>query len=132
MSAVTAAAPTIPAPRLATESLRALLLWLMGVAGAFVFLEPSPYEVVGVVAILLFGITGLSMRPALVPLTLLLVLLNVGYAAAMVQVADQPKIVPWVLISAFLASTAVFYAAMLGSHTQSRLKWLLRGTKAAG
>jgi hypothetical protein len=86
MSAVTAAAPTIPAPRLATESLRALLLWL----------------------------------------------LNVGYAAAMVQVADQPKIVTWVLISAFLAATAVFYAAMLGSHTQSRLKWLLRGTKAAG
>ena len=33
--------------RLATESLRAALLWLMGFAGAFVFIEPSPYEVVG-------------------------------------------------------------------------------------
>src|SRR5947207_7035988 len=115
MSAVTAAAPTIPAPRLATESLRALLLWLMGVAGAFVFIEPSPYEVVGVVAILLFGITGLSMRPAQVPLALLLVFVNVGYVTAMVQVADQPKVMTWILVSAFLAGTAVFYAAMLGS-----------------
>jgi hypothetical protein len=132
MSAVTTAPPSIGAPRLATESLRALLLWLMGFAGAFVFLEPSPYEVVGVVAILLFGITGLSMRPALMPLTLLLVFLNIGYATAMVQVADQPKIVTWVLVSAFLGGTAVFYAAMLGSHTQTRLNWLLRGNKAAG
>ena len=33
------------------------------------------------------------MRPALVPLTLLLVLLNIGYATAVVQVADQPKVV---------------------------------------
>jgi hypothetical protein len=133
MSAVIAAERTgVPAPRLATESLRGALLWLMGIGGALVFIEPSPYEVIALVAMLLFGITGLSMRPALMPLTLLLALLNVGYATAMVQVADQPKIVTWVLVSAFLAGTAVFYAAMLGSHTQSRLKWLLRGNKAAG
>lgn len=132
MSAVAAAGAGSSAPRLATESLRDALLWLMGFAGAFVFVEPSPYEVVGIGAILLFAVTGLSMRPALMPLALLLVLINVGYASAMVQVADQPKLVIWVLVSAFLAGTAMFYAAMLGSHTQSRLKWLLRGTKAAG
>ena len=48
----------------------------MGFAGAFVFIEPSPYEIVGLLAIFLFAVTGLTLRAALVPLILLLVLLQ--------------------------------------------------------
>jgi hypothetical protein len=119
------------APQIATEKLRALLLWVIGFAGAFVFLEPSPYEVVGLVTIFLFAVTGLSLRAGLAPLVLLLILLNVGYGIAVVQVIDQSKSVAWVLISAFLATTAVFYAAMLGANTEARLRWLMRGYMAA-
>jgi O-antigen ligase len=117
--------------RLATESLRGALLWLIGFSGAFVFIEPSPYEIVGVVTIFLFALTGLSLGRPLAPLVLLLVLLNIGYAIAVVQVSDQSKPVIWVLISAFLAATAIFYAAMLGGNTQRRLDLLLRGYLAA-
>jgi O-antigen ligase len=124
-------ANSVAGPLLATESLRGALLWLMGFSGAFVFIEPSPYEIVGLVAILLFAVTGLSLRAALVPLVLLLILLNVGYASAVVQVSDQTKPVIWVLVSAFLAVTAVFYAAMLGENTQHRLELLMRGYLAA-
>src|SRR5215470_12374786 len=119
-------------PHLSLETLRALLLWLMGFAGAFVFIEPSPYEVLGVLAIAVFTVTGLTLRAPLVPLILLLILLNIGYATAMLQVVDQSKVVTWVLISAYLAVTAIVYAAMLGSNTQARLAWLMRGTLAAG
>jgi O-antigen ligase len=114
-----------------TESMRWLLLWLMGFAGAFVFIEPSPYEIVGLVSILLFGLTGLSLRPALMPLALMLILLNIGYAIAVVQVAGETKPVNWVLISVFLAITALFYAAILSTHTQARLDYLLGGYIAA-
>src|SRR5215467_4879683 len=127
-----AAAATVAWPRLSRETLRALLLWLMGFAGAFVFIEPSPYEIVGILAIAVFAVTGLTLRPPLVPLILLLILLNVGYAAAMLQVVDQSKVVTWVLISAYLAATAIVYAAMLGANTQARLAYLMRGTLAAG
>jgi hypothetical protein len=41
-------------PRLRTESLRGALLWLTGFSGAFVFIEPSPYEFVATIAGLLF------------------------------------------------------------------------------
>jgi O-antigen ligase len=108
-----------------------LLLWLIGFAGAFVFIEPSPYEVIGGVAIVLFAATGLTLRPALAPLVLLLVLLNVGYALSVVQVSDQLKPMIWVPVSAFLAATAVVYAAMLGANTQQRLDLLMRGYIAA-
>ena len=104
----------------------------MGFAGAFVFIEPSPYEIVGVLAIAVFVVTGLTLRASLVPLLLLLILLNVGYATAMLQVVDQGKVVTWVLISAYLGATAVVYAAMLGANTQVRLAWLIRGCMAAG
>jgi hypothetical protein len=119
------------APRIATERLRLLFLWLIGFAGAFVFVEPSPYELVGLATIFLFALTGLSLRPGLMPLLLLLIGLNVGYAVAMVQVIDQSKPVIWVMVSAFLATTAIFYAAMLGTNTEARLRWLLRGYIAA-
>ena len=37
----------VAAPRLSPiERLRGALLWLIGLSGAFVFIEPSPYEFV--------------------------------------------------------------------------------------
>jgi hypothetical protein len=50
----------------------------------------------------------------------------------MLQAVDQSKVVTWVLVSAYLAVTAVVYAAMLGANTQARLNWLMRGCLAAG
>ena len=37
----------------------------------------------------------------------------------------------WVLVSVFLSLTAIFFAAMLGTNTEARLRWLLRGYIAA-
>jgi hypothetical protein len=114
-----------------TESLRGLMLWLMGFAGAFVFVEPSPYEIVALASMVLIGLTGWSMRGALTPLALMLILLNLGYAIAVVQVAGEQKPVTWVLISVFLAATAVFYAGILSTNPQARLDRLLAGYTAA-
>src|SRR6516165_10561739 len=118
-------------PRLSAESLRACLLWLTGFSGAFVFIEPSPYEYVASLTVLLFALTGLSLRGAIVPLILLLLLMLIGYGIAVAPVSDQSKPVVWVFISIFMAVTAIFYAAMLGTNTQSRLEALLRGYMAA-
>jgi O-antigen ligase len=131
MSATYAAPGAIAGPRLATEKLRGVLLWLTGLSGAFVFIEPSPYELVGLATMLVFMLTGLPLRTALAPFILLLLLLNVGYALAVIQVIDESHSVTWVAVSAFLAGTAIFYAAMLGTNTEARLRWLLRGYLAA-
>jgi hypothetical protein len=120
-----------PALTVSTEALRCRLLWLMGFAGGFVFIEPSPYEIVALAGMALIGVTGWSLRTPLMPLVLMLILLNLGYAIAVVQVADEQKAVTWVLISIFLAATAIFYAAVLSTNTQTRLGYLLRGYMAA-
>jgi hypothetical protein len=132
MSVAVIAQATAPAgPRIATESLRAALLWLMAFSGAFVFIEPSPYELTGAATLFVFAVTGLALRPALLPLLLLLVMLNLGYAVALLRVIDKTDAVLWVLVSMFLSATAIFFAAALGTKTEARLRSLLRGYVAA-
>jgi hypothetical protein len=113
------------------ESLRGAALWLMAFAGGFVFIEPGPYEIVGLAVMALFVLTGLSLRPQLMPLALLLIALNLGYDIAVVQVIDDPKAVMWVYISAFMAATAIFFAAIMATNTKARLDLLMRGYVAA-
>jgi O-Antigen ligase len=133
MASAPAVEPPVHAPRLfrSVERLRGALLWLTGFAGTIVFMEPSPYEVASLLTIFVFICTGLTLRPALMPLIVLLVLYNTGFSLAVVQVSHQSKPVIWVLVSWYLSATAIFFAAMLGTNTQERLSLLMRGTTMA-
>jgi hypothetical protein len=129
----TAAIP-VAAPRLfrSVERLRGALLWLTGFSGVIVFIEPSPYEVTSLLTIFIFICTGLSLRPTLMPLLVLLMLYNTGFSLAVLQVTDETKPVTWVVVSWYLSITAIFFAAMLGTNTQERLSLLMRGITMAG
>src|SRR6185436_13763898 len=95
----------VEAPRLfrSVERLRGALLWLTGFAGAVVFMEPSPYEVASLLTIIVFAITGLALRPALMPLIVMLLVYNTGFSLAVIQVIDQPKTLTWVAVSWYLS-----------------------------
>ena len=126
-------APAIQAPRLfrSVERLRGALLWLTGFAGAIVFMEPSPYEVASLLTIFVFVCTGLAVRPAIMPLFVLLLLYNTGFSLAVLQITGETKPFTWVAISWYLSLTAVFFAAMLTTNTAERLSLLMRGTTMA-
>lgn len=126
-------AADIRAPQLgrAAERVRLALLWLTGFSGALVFMEPSPYEVVSLLTMIVFVMTGLTLRPALVPLVLMLFLYDLGFGLAMLQVAEQTKTVIWVLVSIYMTTTAIFFASMLNANTQQRLDLICRGCVAA-
>jgi O-antigen ligase len=133
MSALAATAVAAGAgPRIAVERLRAVLLWLFAFAGSIVFVEPGPYEAIGLLTLFFFAVTGLTLRPPLAPFLLLLMLLNIGYAGALLQIIGRTDALVWVLVSVFLSATAVFFAAMLGTNTERRLTWLMRGCIASG
>jgi hypothetical protein len=115
-----------------TERIRCMMLWLTGASGAIVFIEPSPYEVMSFLTIAVFLFSGLTLSPGLMPLGVLLVLINTGYCISGWTVFDDPRVLPWLLTSWYLALTAVFFAAMLGVNTQQRLDALLRGCVIGG
>ena len=129
-----ASAPAVQAPRLfrSVERLRGALLWLTGFAGAIVFMEPSPYEVASLLTIFVFVCTGLALRPAIMPLFVLLLLYNTGFSLAVLQITGETKPFTWVAVSWYLSLTAVFFAAMLSTNTVERLSLLMRGTTMAG
>jgi len=126
-------AAAVQAPTLvrSVERLRGALLWLTGFAGAIVFMEPSPYEVASLLTIVVFVTTGLTLRPALMPLIVMLLLYNVGFSLAVVQVSHETRPITWVMVSWYLSATAIFFAAMLGANTAERLALLMRGTVMA-
>ncbi len=133
-----AAAPALghpaarPRRRLATSRLHRMLLVLAGAAGALVFIEPSPYEFATLLALLLFLATGLTFRPALIPLGILLVLINIGYTVSATPLLGDSRVLTWVLTSWYLAVTALFFAAMLCADTERRLNALMLGCLIAG
>ena len=74
-------------------------------------MEPSPYEVASLLTIIVFAMTGLALRPALMPLIVMLLLFNTGFSLAVIQVIDQPRVLTWVTVSWYLSATAIFFAA---------------------
>ncbi len=120
-------AADVPPLRVSVESLRCLLLWLTGFSGAFVFIEPSPYEVMSLFTATIFVISGLTLQAALIPLLALLFFYNLGFWIAVVPVINEEKTLSWVLISGYLSVTAIFFAAMLAKNTQQRLSVLCSG-----
>lgn len=136
MSVQAADAQAVPAAasplRLPFETLRRTLLWLTAFSGAFVFIEPSPYEVISLATILVFAVTGgLTLRPALMPLVFLLILYNIGFMIALIPVVGRPKTAQWVAISIYMSVTTIFFAAILASETERRLAFLLKGYTGA-
>jgi hypothetical protein len=108
-------------------ALQRALVWLAGASSAIVFIEPSPYELVTLVAAVLFVATGLRLRLVFMPLLLLLVLLNVGYSIGAVPLLDQADVASWIATSWYMAVTVMFFAMVVSDDTAARLDMLRRG-----
>lgn len=111
----------------AVMTLQRALLWLMGFGGAIVFIEPSPYEIATLTAMVVFFAGGLRMRLAFVPLLALLFLINIGYTICAAYLLDRTPIINWILTSWYMAISAVFVALVISEDTAARLDLLRRG-----
>lgn len=116
-----------PVARVRLATIQHALIWLVGACGAIVLIEPSPYELATLAAIVFFFATGLRMRPVFITLLILLVALNAGYTVCSVSLMDRPEVVTWILTSWYMAATALFFAMVLSEDTESRLEFLRRG-----
>jgi hypothetical protein len=112
-------------PRIA--AIQRALIWGVGAGGAIVFIEPSPYEIITLAAIIFYFATGLRMRPVFIPLLVLLFMLNIGYTICSVALLEKKEIVNWILTSWYMAVTALFFAMVLAEDTAVRLEYLRRG-----
>jgi hypothetical protein len=124
--AVSAAPLPLRRGRIITRLQRGLM-WLVGAAGGIVVVEPAPYEFVVILAMVVFAATGLPLRPAHLPLLLILVAYNIGYLIGVVPVLTEEGTVMWAAVSSFMSVTTLFFALALVEDTERRLDLLLRG-----
>ncbi|SDK08811.1 MULTISPECIES: O-antigen ligase family protein [Bradyrhizobium] len=108
-------------------ALQRALVWLVGASGAIVFIEPSPYELATLAALLIFFATGLRMRLVFIPLLLALFLLNVGYTIGAIPFLDKSEVANWIATSWYMAVTVMFFAMVISEDTEARLNMLRRG-----
>src|SRR5207253_2480 len=111
--------PTTDAVSPAIAGLQRAVLWLVGFSGAIVLIEPSPYELATLSAVIVFFATGLRMRPLFLPLIFLLLLINIGYSSSAAYMLDQMPIVNWIGTSWYLAASAVFFAMVMSEDTEN-------------
>src|SRR3954452_12994345 len=107
------AAPAAPG----VLALQRALVWLVAPSGAIVFIEPSPYEIVTLLATVTFFATGLRLRLVLMPLILMLVLLNVGYTISAIPLFEQSEVMSWIATSWYMAVTVMFFAMITSEDT---------------
>ena len=120
---VTGAVPAAPG----VLALQRALVWLVGASGAIVFIEPSPYEIVTLLATVAFFATGLRLKLVFMPLVALLFLLNLGYTICAIPLLHQSEIASWIATSWYMAFTVIFLAMVASEDTTARLDMLRRG-----
>ena len=104
----------------------ALAIWLSAFLSGFVINEPAPYELFmsGLVAI--WFLFGLRLPAEIMPLTVLLVLFNVGGIVSMMTMADWRDAPMYLAVGFFLAFTAIFFAAAVAGDRR-RLDMIMNG-----
>src|SRR5215469_1789648 len=102
-----------PTARLSINKLQRALLWLFVACGALASIEPSPYEVMFIPALLAFGWRDLLFDRAMAPLIVGLALFNVGGALSLVPFIAQRDSYMFSAISLYISVTAIFFAALI-------------------
>lgn len=96
-------------------------LFLTILISSFVFIEPSPYEAAAILLGFLCITARVPVDRKLLLLIMLLVLFNLGGLMAAVPVLGEEKTIEFVVVSVFMAFTAVVYACLFAQDTERRL-----------
>ena len=98
------------------------VLWIVIAAGSIAFIEPSPYEMLLPLLVLVFLPCGLRLTGAAAPLVVFLLLYNLGGAASLVPYIGDDVGQRFVAISFFMALNAVIFAALVAEDTARRMR----------
>lgn len=103
------------------------VLWLLTAVSFLALVEPSPYELVFPLTLIVFALTGIRFSQKLLPMALLLLLYNIGGVIALIPWMDEAASVRFTAVSVYLMLTAIFFAAIMAEDPLGRLATLRKG-----
>ena len=119
------------APAVATTLLHgALFLTILG--SFLVFIEPSPYEVLSALLVFTCLLAGVTFDRKLLPLLFLLLFYNLGGAFALIPVIGDDPSRRFILISFYMAFTAIIFAMIFTTDCVRRAEILRKAYILAG
>lgn len=103
------------------------------VLGSFlVFIEPSPYEVLSALLVFTCLLAGVTLDRKLLPLVILLLLYNLGGAFSLIPVIGDDAARRFIIISFYMAFTAIVFAMIFSTDTVRRAEILRKAYVLAG
>lgn len=118
-------------PRIATFRLMGTALLALGVfLTGFVIHEPAPTDAVIALLLAIWFVLGLKVTRGTGPLAMLLIAIETGCLLSLTQMTDLATGFSYFGISAFLALTAIFYAAII-EERYDRLELIFKAWTAA-
>ncbi len=110
-------------PSISHAAIQRGTLWLLIALSSFVIIEPAPYELVFLVALLVFALTGgLRFSQTLLPMAVLLLVYNIGGVISLIPWMDEEPSARFTAVSVYLMITAIFFAAILREDPLARLE----------
>jgi hypothetical protein len=113
------------------STLRRAALWLLVACSCIAFIEPSPYEFMFFVVVIVFARGGLQFDQAMIPMIVTLALFNSGGLLALVPWVQERESVTFITISVYIAVTAIFFAALV-ARNPDRIRTIRSGYIFAG
>jgi O-Antigen ligase len=103
------------------------MLWLMFATSFAVKFEPAPCDLVFFAALACFLLSGLRVPSSLSLIGFLLLIYNFAGFLSYLPVMDQPKTGLFVVISIYMALSALFLCSLLSEHTEQRFNTIASG-----
>lgn len=108
-------------PSLPLDRVQAACVWLMMVSSFFVIFEPAPVDMMFAITVMAFLAGGLRVTAVAAPMILYLLLYNLGGFISFLEVSNENKAVMFVVTSAYMAVSAVFFSFYVANDTERRM-----------
>jgi hypothetical protein len=114
------------------ESLRRWTLWTYMAVSGFVAIEPSPYEFMFLVALVVFAIGGVRFDKMLAPLIFFLLIYDASGLISLVPFVDEKESFNFIFITIYMSLATIFLAAVVAEAPELRMRTIRSGYVVAG
>jgi hypothetical protein len=128
---LTEAAAPPPGRTLNYERLLEALFWITSFSGSVVFIEPSPYDLLILLTMVVWCLGGFSIHRAVLPGAALLVLWTLGGYVSLIPYWNEHDPVEFMTHTLFISMTGVFYMLFFSQNTQRRFDLCMSGYAAS-
>ncbi len=126
-----AAAAAQPRWTLNYPRLLGALFWITSFSGSVVFIEPSPYDLLILLTLIVWGLGGVRIHRAVLPGVAFLALWTLGGYLSLIPYWNEPDPVEFMTHTLFISTTGAFYMLFFSENTSRRFDLCMSGYAAS-